>query len=520
MEALMFEWFKSEREKWATPTANTSDDLRPALPNFDPLSRALFEKALPRGVLIPRLDPERPRENYWMSPHQLLRHRYVDGQLIIGKLAGSFIGHMDDRPIVSMAGARSGKTTTVLNPNLYLYSGSILATDPKGELTRAAAKVRRAMGHNVYALDPFGTSDEPTACYNPLDELDPNSATLIDDIAAITNALVVDDGDARSQHWNNSARMLLIGIILLTLTLEPPERHLVTVRELLCLTYPALAITARREADLFMNDEEGKKAYFNKNAAAVKTLLRLMARPGRLGPYARIMASVGNRFLNTPQTELGSILSTAAAQTDFLDSLPLRRTLYRSDFRLSMLRADRPTTIFLSLPVGRMERHYRYQRLVVQLACTALEQMGPYPRDRSPVLFMLEEFATLGYMKIMEHAAAYFPGFGLKPLILLQNIGQLTGNYKSSWQTILGNAGLVQLFANGDDDTLRYAAERMGRLIEPFELRIAFARERFTQLLLMQGLPPAAALRLDHADVARIREAVIARSRGLPDKTA
>jgi hypothetical protein len=70
--------------------------------------------------------------------------------------------------------------------------------------------------------------------------------------------------------------MLLVGIVLLTLTLEPRERNLITVRELLCLTYPALAITARREADLFAKNHEEKKAYFNKNAAASKTLLRLI----------------------------------------------------------------------------------------------------------------------------------------------------------------------------------------------------------------------------------------------------
>jgi len=512
----MFDWLRTERQKWATPLANTADDLRPALPAFDPLSRELYEKALPRGVLLPRLEPDRPRENYWMSPHQLLQHAYVSGQLIIGKLGGTFLGHMDDRPVLTMAGARAGKTSTVLEPNLYMYSASMLAMDPKGELTRMAARIRRSMGHDVFALDPFGISGEPSACFNALDELDPNSATLVDDIADITNALVVDTGDARASHWNDSAKMLLTGIILLALTLERSERNLVTVRELLSLTYPALAITARREADLFMKGHEEKKKYFDKNAAAAKTLLRLMVRARRV-PFGSILAGVGNRFLNTPQTELGSIFSTAAVQTDFLDSLPLRRTLYRSDFRLSTLRAERPASIFMCLPVMRMERHYRYQRMIVQLACTRLEQMGTYPRDRAPILFMMEEFATLGYMKVMERAAAYFPGFGIKLHAVLQDLTQLQTNYTTSWQTILGNAGLVQIFATENDETLRYAAHRMGKLIEPYELRTAFSRERFSQLLLMAGSPPAAALRLSHDDVARIREAVLARCRSLPD---
>src|SRR5258708_19121870 len=56
-----------------------------------------------------------------------------------------------------------------------------------------------------------------------------------------------------------------------------------------------------------------------------------------------------------------SMFSTAAAQTDFLDSLPLRHISRRSDFRLVSLRGDRPTTLFLCLPVGRMESHYRWR---------------------------------------------------------------------------------------------------------------------------------------------------------------
>ena len=37
-----------------------------------------------------------------------------------------------------------------------------------------------------------------------------------------------------------------------------------------------------------------------------------------------------------------------------------------------------------------MESHYRWLRTIVQLACTVLEQMGSYPRDRAPILFMME----------------------------------------------------------------------------------------------------------------------------------
>jgi hypothetical protein len=147
------------------------------------------------------------------------------------------------------------------------------------------------------------------------------------------------------------------------------------------------------------------------------------------------------------------------------------------------------------------------------MACTVLEGLGPYPRNRPPILFMMEEFATLGHMTIMEQAAAYFPGFGVKLWIVLQNLKQLQDHYRATWETFVGNAGLVQLFANGDEETLRYAAGRMEKLIAPFELRTAFSRQRYSQLLLMEGMPPAAALRLEHGDVEMIRERVQAASR-------
>jgi len=491
--------FPTEYEKWASPYALSQTQPYLGLPALDARSQELYGKALPRNVLLPRFVPDRPPVNYWMAPYQLAQHYFVPGQIILGKFAGRFIGHIDDRPQITIAGARAGKTSTVLEPNLYLYPGSMLVLDPKGELS-GTARLRRALGHDVHVLDPFGQSGEPSACFNVLDELDPNSPNIIDDVASITQALIVDEGDARSKHWNDSARALLTGIILLTLMLPRPHRNLVTVRQLLSLTHPQLLRAARSTVG-------DHKSASNENGLAMEVLLGTMSKAGNR--FGGILAAIGNRFIGTAPNERAGIFSTAAAQTDFLDSLPLRRISQRSDFGLGSLRGDRPTTIYLCLPVGRMESHYRWLRLIVQMACTVLEQKGAYPRDRPPILFMMEEFATLGHMEIMERAAAYFPGFGVKLWAILQDTTQLRRYYQNSWETFLGNAGLIQCFANGDQSTLSYIASRLENLIAPFELRTAFSRNRFSQLLMMEGEPPAAAIRLEHEDVAAIREYLI-----------
>ena len=109
------DWFKSERQKWATPIDLAQLGSTPTLPGFDALSRELYGTALPRGVLLPRLEPDRERVNYWMSPTELMKHRFQLGQIILGKLAGTYLGHLDDRPMVTIAGlprSRSRRSVT------------------------------------------------------------------------------------------------------------------------------------------------------------------------------------------------------------------------------------------------------------------------------------------------------------------------------------------------------------------------------------------------------------------------
>ncbi len=128
---------------------------------------------------------------------------------------------------------------------------------------------------------------------------------------------------------------------------------------------------------------------------------------------------------------------------------------------------------------------------------------------------MLEKFTVLGHMPILERAAAYFPGLGLKLWAVLQDITQLIRYCQKGYETFLGNAGLVQCFANGDQATLEYIERRTAGLIHPFELRRAFSRDGNGQLPMMEGRPPMAALRLEHADVEAMREAAYRWSHGV-----
>src|SRR5690606_24889396 len=105
------------------------------------------------------------------------------GDVLIGKHNGYLIGMGGDKPLLTAASARSGKTSTVLKPTLLTYPGSMVVLDPKGELAAATAEHRRKhLKQDVFVVDPHSSSKLPAASFNPLAELDPTAPTILDDV--------------------------------------------------------------------------------------------------------------------------------------------------------------------------------------------------------------------------------------------------------------------------------------------------------------------------------------------------
>jgi TraM recognition site of TraD and TraG len=92
----------------------------------------------------------------------------------------------------------------------------------------------------------------------------------------------------------------------------------------------------------------------------------------------------------------------------------------------------------------------------------ALGQVGEGDIGWSPVLFVLDEFATLGHMRQIEDAAGQIAGYGVKLWPILQDLGQLKALYRERWETFMGNAGILQFFGNNDLTTLEWISKRIG----------------------------------------------------------
>lgn len=443
----------------------------------------------PRGSGIPGVRETSPAAS-WAHPEELgasWSWKPGRGMVLLGGWKGRPLGRADDRHLVTVAGTRAGKSSTILVPNLRRYDGSAIVLDPKGELARATAEHRRRMGHKVFVLDPFAATGAPSASHNAFDELGGlRPEQVAADAALMADALII--GNDRDPHWTDAAKNLIKGIALHLTVTRPKEASIALLRTL-------LHADAERLENLF------------------KEMVRSTAFNG-------IVANVGTSFLGklvASEREFQGIISTAQEQTGPLDEIA--HITRHSDFRLADLKRGK-VTVYLVLPGMRMGTHFRWLRLVIQQAMAAMERTQA-PSGAPPVLFLLEEFAALGHMRSIETAASFMAGFGVKLWSVLQDFTQLKTHYPKSWETFLGNAGLIQAFGNSDLTTTEHLSKMLGstqvteiqdirvsasamqhgdtgrrehlrhvRLLEPNEITMWFARDTNRQLILMPGRPP------------------------------
>ena len=166
-----------------------------------------------------------------------------------------------------------------------------------------------------------------------------------------------------------------------------------------------------------------------------------------------------------PDKQRGGVLEAARTNTEFIDSTRMQRLLETSDFDLGELKTNpRGLTIYLTLPQRFMETHYRWLRLMITLAVGEMERIKGRTATGQPTLFVLDEFAGLKRMEVIENAAAQAAGMGIKFLFVVQNLAQLNEVYEKSWETFFGNSGLKLFFQIDDDFSRSYLSRQLGEL--------------------------------------------------------
>lgn len=336
--------------------------------------------------------------------------------------------HLPAYHVMVLAPARAGKGAAYVTTNLLTWPHSTVILDIKGELFEATSEHRRrVLGHQIVVLDPYHVVTESPDTFNPLAHIDKNDPLAPDAAHSLAEAMIVRTGEEKEPHWNLSASAWIRAIIAFVLQEgEPSTRNLTTV------------------ASLLSNPGELNAAiYLMQESTAWQGLL----------------AQFGGQLKQYEGKELGSVLTTTNGHLRFISSLPVAASLRESTFDPADLR-KRPMSVYLVIPPQYQRTQSGLMRLWITSLLRGVVQGGL--GEHNPVLFMLDECASLGHFEPLEDAITQLSGYGFRSFTVWQSIGQLEKCFPhGASTTLLSNVEKV-VFGINDFDTAELFSKMLG----------------------------------------------------------
>ncbi|MFX1767984.1 type IV secretory system conjugative DNA transfer family protein [Paraburkholderia sp. A1RI-2L] len=351
---------------------------------------------------------------------------------------------------VVFAPTRSGKGRGIIIPTLFAWRFSAVVNDQKGENYALTSGMRRAAGQIIAKFQPT-CLDDSTACWNVLDEIRKFTLRDVADAQNIMAAIVDPESKGMEDHWIARAWELLTALAL----------HSVYAERDKSLTGMALYLgDPSFESDIQM---------WNRMLQAVHDPDGIMGWTDTSGNPTKthpVVANAARAMLNTPDEERGSVLSTAKrCLTLFLDPIIAKNTS-RSDFLVrDLMTLDKPMTVYYIpteedmarlQPLSRLFFMLIVQRNTEQMKAVDGRMAGNY---KHRLLMLIDEFPALRKIEIIQHGLGYVAGYGIKLMLICQDLVQLVDIYGEN-QSIIAGCHIRIAYAPGDDKT----AERLEKM--------------------------------------------------------
>ncbi|MCJ8521820.1 type IV secretion system protein VirD4 [Pseudorhizobium tarimense] len=331
---------------------------------------------------------------------------------------------------IVFAGSGGFKTTSVTIPTALKWGGCLIVLDPSNEVAPMVRKHREDAGRRVRILDPR----QPSTGFNALDWVGQYGGTKEEDIASVASWIMSDSGRAsgvRDDFFRASGLQLLTAItadVCLSGHTKKENQTLRQVRANLAEPEPKLRL---RLQEIYENSQSD---FVKENVAA---------------------------FVNmTPETFSG-VYANAIMETHWLSYENYAALVSGSTFRTESL-ASGATDVFINIDLKTLETHAGLARVVIGSFLTAVNNRNRSRQDR--VLFLLDEIARLGYMRILETARDAGRKYGITLTMIYQSIGQLRETYggrdaSSKW---FESASWISFAAINDPETAEYISRRCG----------------------------------------------------------
>ncbi len=353
----------------------------------------------------------------------------------LGKYTGGiwqyFITDESDGHVLGCAPTRSGKGVAWVIPTLLAYPGSVVCLDVKGENYQLTSGYRAQTEQKILCFDPSAKTTKTR--FNPLEEIRLNTPFEIGDAQMISEMVMNPDGKGLDDHWKKSGFSFLSGAILFALK-KDKKINLTGLAQMLA---------------------DPEKEF--------KNLLDEMKKSGD-----SFIAECAMEMKNRSDREASSVLSSIMANLGLYRDPIVKKNIAESDFKVSdLMNSERPISLYLVInpkDKGRMTPLIRIVlTLIIKLSLKDLEFKDgePKPAYKHKMLLLLDEFPSLGHLPVFEESLAYFAGYGIKALIIIQSLEQLHGAYTIN-ESITGNCHIKAFFTPDNLKTAEYLSKMAG----------------------------------------------------------
>lgn len=324
--------------------------------------------------------------------------------------AGELITYAGDGHLITFAPTGTGKTSGPVICNALRHPGQLIVLDMKGEVYKATAEARRAMGQEVHVLD-FRDGAE-TGSLNPLD-LAQRSGTDLAAIARSFAAELIERGnDERDRFWNDWAETMITGGIAWLLADRPQEERRLSIL-----------------FDLYTSDD----VVYNVACLLDKKEAKDRAAKAAFSSFLQLPSE------NTRPCVLGSALT----HLRLFDSDLIRKLTDTSTIDLDALISGEPISLYIIVPPLRLNAFRPLLRIWLSGLILAITQRKARPQERT--LMLCDEIGNLGRIDALLTAATLLRSWGLTLWTFWQNVAQLQ-IYGSQANTLVDNAGVIQIF--------------------------------------------------------------------------
>lgn len=348
--------------------------------------------------------------------------------LILGQAGNARVIDAEQSHAIVVGPPASGKTESIVIPNLIEWSGSFIAIDFKGTLYERTAKIRAAQGDAVYLLAP-GFQESHT--YNPLDLLRAPPFRITDIQALAT--LIVPTGDGKEVHWNRGAQRLLSGLVGYVLESSECEgkRCLSTVVDMFSAT-----TDMRKTCEMITRDPD------------ISEWTR-----------ARIM-----EHMAVPSEEAGSFQSTLTGNLLAWQN-PAVAGLTASTPNAVKLDDIRKTrmAVYLKIDTGQIDIFAQVLRLFLEQV-NSIVNRDYRQADEHKILFMIDEFYQLGRVQSIINQLPFARDRDIRIVLVSQGVAQIDEKFgRDGRESIMASCALKVFCSFNDKPTVDLVTHMAGQ---------------------------------------------------------